>query len=130
VIDGDGHPLCGWDLQLLLKFESAANDSPETAWPGSQSHWRVTQTVRLLRLRTHPQALTTAPFVDSTGTQTGSSCSCSGFKAGASFDLWDDATGTFRGESLTIQYEVNMQHADFEDAVYACLSRMASMSVS
>lgn len=34
------------------------------------------------------------------------------------FDPWDDATGTLKGDSLTVQYEESMQHADFEDAVY------------
>ena len=31
---------------------------------------------------------------------------------------WDDATGTLKGDSLTIQYHEGMQHSDFEDAVY------------
>ena len=31
---------------------------------------------------------------------------------------WDDATGTLKGDSLTIQFQESMQHADFEDAVY------------
>lgn len=34
---------------------------------------------------------------------------------------WDDATGTLEGDSLTIQYEESMQHADFENAVYVRL---------
>jgi hypothetical protein len=33
-------------------------------------------------------------------------------------DPWDDATGTLRGDSLTVQYDESMQHADFENAVY------------
>ena len=31
---------------------------------------------------------------------------------------WDDATGTLKGDSLTVRYHEIMQHADFEDAVY------------
>jgi hypothetical protein len=31
---------------------------------------------------------------------------------------WDDATGTLEGDSLAIQYEESMQHADFENALY------------
>jgi hypothetical protein len=34
------------------------------------------------------------------------------------FEPWDDAVGTLRGDSLTIQYKESMHHADFEDAVY------------
>jgi hypothetical protein len=34
---------------------------------------------------------------------------------------WDDATGTLEGDSLTIQYQESMQHADFENAVYVLL---------
>lgn len=37
------------------------------------------------------------------------------------FDLRVNATGTFKGDSLTIQYEVGMHHADFEDAVYVLM---------
>ena len=33
-------------------------------------------------------------------------------------DAWDDATGTLKGDSLKVQYDEIMQHADFEDAVY------------
>jgi len=36
-------------------------------------------------------------------------------------EAWDDATGTLKGDSLTIQYQESMQHADFEDAVYMLL---------
>ena len=32
-------------------------------------------------------------------------------------DPWEDATGILTGDSLTIQYEESMHHADFEDAV-------------
>jgi len=32
-------------------------------------------------------------------------------------DAWD-ATGTLKGDSLTVQYDEIMKHADFEDAVY------------
>jgi len=31
---------------------------------------------------------------------------------------WDDATGTLKGDSLTLEYDDIMQHADFENAVY------------
>ena len=34
---------------------------------------------------------------------------------------WTDATGTLRGNSLTIQYREIMQHADFENAVYVLM---------
>lgn len=34
---------------------------------------------------------------------------------------WDDATGTLEGDSLMIQFEESMQHADFENAVYVLL---------
>jgi hypothetical protein len=36
-------------------------------------------------------------------------------------EAWDDATGTLRGDSLTIQYQESMQHADFENAVYVLM---------
>ena len=35
-------------------------------------------------------------------------------------DPWD-ATGTFAGESLMVQYDEGMKHADFEDAVYVLM---------
>jgi len=31
---------------------------------------------------------------------------------------WEDATGTLKSDSLTVQYSEGMQHADFENAVY------------
>jgi len=31
---------------------------------------------------------------------------------------FNDATGTLKGDSLTVQYDWNMRMADFEDAVY------------
>ena len=40
------------------------------------------------------------------------------FQGRTIFDPWDDATGTLKGDSLTVQYEESMRHADFEDAVY------------
>jgi hypothetical protein len=41
---------------------------------------------------------------------------------GRSFDeAGDDVTGTLRGDALTSQFEENMQHADFEDAVYVLM---------
>ena len=43
------------------------------------------------------------------------------FQGRSIFDLWDDATATRKGDSLTIQYEMSMQHADFEDAVYVLM---------
>ena len=33
-------------------------------------------------------------------------------------ESWDDATLTLSGDSLTIEYEEQMQHADWENAVY------------
>jgi hypothetical protein len=33
-------------------------------------------------------------------------------------DARDDATGTLRGNSLAVEYDETMQHADFENAVY------------
>ena len=33
-------------------------------------------------------------------------------------EQWDDATGTLKGESLTLEYDGIMQQADFENAVY------------
>lgn len=33
-------------------------------------------------------------------------------------EQWDDATGTLKGDSLTIKYHEIMQHSDFENAVY------------
>ena len=33
-------------------------------------------------------------------------------------EQWDDATGVLKGDSLTIQYDLLMQHSDFENAVY------------
>ena len=38
-----------------------------------------------------------------------------GRSVGAAFN---DATGTLKGDSLTVQYDWNMRMADFEDAVY------------
>lgn len=34
---------------------------------------------------------------------------------------WEDATGTLKSDSLTVQYSEGMQHADFENAVYVLL---------
>ena len=34
---------------------------------------------------------------------------------------WDDATGTLKGDSLTLEYDEIMQQADFENAVYALM---------
>ena len=36
-------------------------------------------------------------------------------------DAWDDATGTLKGDSLTVEYQESMQHADFENAVYVLM---------
>ncbi len=33
-------------------------------------------------------------------------------------EAWDDATVTLKGDSLTIEYEEQMQHADWQNAVY------------
>jgi hypothetical protein len=33
-------------------------------------------------------------------------------------EAWDDATLTLNGDSLTIEYEERMQHADWENAEY------------
>ena len=33
----------------------------------------------------------------------------------------DDATGTLRGNSLAVEYQESMLHADFEDAVYVLM---------
>jgi hypothetical protein len=33
-------------------------------------------------------------------------------------EQWDDAIGVLKGDSLTIQYDLLMQHSDFENAVY------------
>ena len=41
-------------------------------------------------------------------------CEFNGRRVG---DPWD-ATGTLKGDSLTVQYDWNMRMADFEDAVY------------
>ena len=35
--------------------------------------------------------------------------------------LWDDATGTLNGNLLTVQYNWNMQQADFESAQYVLM---------
>jgi hypothetical protein len=43
------------------------------------------------------------------------------FQGRAVDDIWDDATGTLKGDSLTIQFQESMQHADFEDAVYVLM---------
>lgn len=32
-------------------------------------------------------------------------------------DAWDDATGTLKGDSLTVQFDEIMKHSDFENAV-------------
>lgn len=37
-------------------------------------------------------------------------------------EAWDDAVGTLQGDSLTIEFEEQMQHSDYENAVYV-LSR-------
>jgi hypothetical protein len=34
---------------------------------------------------------------------------------------WDDATGTLKGDSLTVKYDEIMQHADFENAAYVLM---------
>ena len=34
---------------------------------------------------------------------------------------FNDATGTLKGDLLTVQYDWNMQMADFEDAVYVLM---------
>jgi hypothetical protein len=34
---------------------------------------------------------------------------------------WDDATGTLKGNLLTVQYDETMRHSDFEDAVYVLM---------
>ena len=60
-------------------------------------------------------------IVDNTRTQTASSCSCSSFRPAASA-AFNDATGTVKGDSLTVEYDGNMRMADFEDAVYALIS--------
>ena len=36
-------------------------------------------------------------------------------------EAWEDATGTLRGDSLTIQFDEMMQQSDFENAVYALM---------
>jgi hypothetical protein len=36
---------------------------------------------------------------------------------------FDDATGTLKGDSLTVQYPWDMRMADFEDAVYVACHR-------
>jgi hypothetical protein len=36
-------------------------------------------------------------------------------------EAWDDATGTLRGNSLAVEYQESMQHADFENAVYVLM---------
>ena len=33
-------------------------------------------------------------------------------------EAWDDATGRLQGDSLTIEFDLLMQHSDFENAVY------------
>ena len=33
-------------------------------------------------------------------------------------DIWDDATATLRGDTLAAQYDLSMQHSDFENAAY------------
>jgi len=33
-------------------------------------------------------------------------------------EAWDDATATLQGDALSLEFEVSMQHADFENAVY------------
>ena len=36
-------------------------------------------------------------------------------------DIWDDATGTLSGDTLTITYDLIMQHSDYENAAYVLL---------
>ena len=36
-------------------------------------------------------------------------------------DTWDDATGILNGNSLTVRYDLVMQHSDFENAVYVLM---------
>ncbi len=36
-------------------------------------------------------------------------------------EAWDDATGALRGNSLAVEYQESMQHADFENAVYVLM---------
>jgi hypothetical protein len=36
-------------------------------------------------------------------------------------ESWDDATGTPKGDLLTLEYHEIMQHADFENAVYVLM---------
>ena len=43
------------------------------------------------------------------------------FQGRSVYDLWDDARGMLKGDSLTIQFQESMQHADFEDAVYVLM---------
>jgi hypothetical protein len=33
-------------------------------------------------------------------------------------EAWNDATGRFQGDSLTIEFDLLMQHSDYENAVY------------
>ena len=39
--------------------------------------------------------------------------------AGSSYPISSDATGTLEGDSLKVEYNLNMQLSDFENAVYA-----------
>ena len=68
----------------------------------------------------YPRALGRGAILEGTRTQTASSCSCSSGRAGAS-PAHGDATGTLKGDSLTVQYEEIMHHTDFEDAVYVLM---------
>ena len=36
-------------------------------------------------------------------------------------DIWDDATATLSGDTLTVQYDLTMQHSDFENAAYVLM---------
>ncbi len=33
-------------------------------------------------------------------------------------DAWDDATATLRGDTLAVEYDLTMQHSDYENATY------------
>ena len=36
-------------------------------------------------------------------------------------DAWDDATGFLSGDSLTVRYDLLMQHSDYENAAYVLM---------
>ena len=43
------------------------------------------------------------------------------FRGRSVADEWDDATGILSGDSLTVRYDLLMQHSDYENAAYVLM---------